>query len=287
MKLIIRSGLFFVALILVACGSEESEVADPGAAEPASRTDEPPATDMDAAPPPARASQKLDSDGAVETTPPPAAADKPDRPPMRASEMKKPDPTPPRAGNMSDPTSLTAKAPDEFKVRVKTTRGDFVIEVLRFWSPRGADRFYNLVRSGYFTNVAFFRVLEGFVAQFGIHGDPKVSRVWNSATIQDDPVKQRNQRGTIVFAKSGLPNSRSVQFFINFKDNFGLDGQGFSPFGRIEQGMDVVDSLYAGYGEGAPSGRGPSQQQIQQQGNAYLKKDFPKLDYIKRASVEE
>ena len=183
--------------------------------------------------------------------------------------------------------SLTAKAPDEFKVRVKTTRGDFVIEVLRFWSPRGADRFYNLVRSGYFTNVAFFRVLEGFVAQFGIHGDPKVSRVWNSATIQDDPVKQRNQRGTIVFAKSGLPNSRSVQFFINFKDNFGLDGQGFSPFGRIEQGMDVVDSLYAGYGEGAPSGRGPSQQQIQQQGNAYLKKDFPKLDYIKRASVEE
>ena len=200
--------------------------------------------------------------------------------------MKKPDSSPAKsAANLLDPSSLTARAPDEFKVRFTTTRGDFVLEVLRFWSPRGADRFYNLVRSGYFTDIAFFRVLDGFVAQFGIHGDPRVNRAWNSATIQDDPVKQRNQRGTIVFAKTGMPNSRSVQFFINFQDNFGLDSQGFSPFGRIVEGMDVVDSLYSGYGEGAPRGRGPSQGQIQQEGNAYLKRDFPELDYIKSAEI--
>ncbi len=276
MKLIIRSGFLFVTLILVACGSEESGGS--------------PATDKGTAPPPARASQKLESDGAEKASSPPEATSKPDRPPMRASEMKmkKPDRTPaPRANNLLDPSSLTARAPDEFKVKIETTNGYIVIDVVRFWSPHGADRFYNLVTSGYLTDVAFFRVLDGFVAQFGIHGDPKVSRVWSSATIQDDEVKQRNQRGTIVFAKSGSPNSRSVQFFLNFQDNFGLDGQGFSPFGRVSAGMEVVDSLYAGYGEGAPQGRGPSQGRLQQEGNAYLKKDFPKLDYIKRAVVEK
>ena len=279
MKLIIRSGFLFVTLILMACGSEESGGADPATAEPSSRRDRSPATDEGAAPPPARASQKLEFDGAKEAAPRP---DKPDRPPMRASEMKKPDPTPaPGAGNLLDPSSLTARAPDQFKVRFETTKGDFVLEVLRFWSPRGADRFYNLVTSGYFTDTAFFRVLDGFVAQFGIHGDPKVSKGWSSATIQDDEVKQRNQRGTIVFAKTGLSNSRSVQFFINFKDNFGLDRQGFSPFGRVVEGMEVVDSLHSGYGES------PAQGRIQQEGNVYLKRAFPNLDYIKRVVVEQ
>ena len=278
MKLVIRSGFLFVALILGACGSEES-----GEAEPASRQGSSPTADDGAPPPPARASQKRGSDS-VETVPvpPPAAPDKPAQPPMRASEMKKPDPTPaPSTGNLLDPSTLTAKAPDEFKVRLETTKGDFVLEVTRSWSPRGADRFYNLVTSGYFTDVRFFRIVPGFIAQFGIHGDPKVNGVWNSANIQDDEVKERNQRGTIVFAKTGRPNSRSVQFFLNFQDNFGLDAQGFSPFGRVAEGMNVVDALYAGYGER------PSQGRIQQEGNAYLKTDFPKLDYIKRAVVEE
>ncbi len=288
MRLIIRFGFLFAALILGACGSEESGGAEPATDVPASGQDSSPASDEGAAPPPARASQRLDSEGAENAAAPVAPPDNPDQPPMRASEMKKPDPTPaPSAGTLLNPSSLTAKAPDDFKVRVETTKDNFVIEVLRFWSPRGADRFYNLVTSGYFTDVAFFRVLDGFVAQFGIHGDPNVNRVWNSATIQDDEVKQRNQRGTIVFAKTGMPNSRSVQFFLNFQDNFSLDSQGFSPFGRVTEGMEVVDSLYSGYGEGGPQGRGPSQGQLQQEGNAYLRRDFPKLDYIKRAVVEE
>ena len=201
--------------------------------------------------------------------------------------MKKDRETVPTAGKILDPTSLTARAPEEFKVRFETTNGDFVIEVFRFWSPRGADRFYNLAQSGYFTDIAFFRVLDGFVAQFGIHGDPKVNQAWRLATIQDDAVKQRNQRGSIVFAKTGQPHSRSVQFFINFQDNFGLDNQGFSPFGRVVEGMSVVDSLHSGYGEGGPGGRGPSQDRIEQEGNPYLKRAFPKLDYIQRAVVQE
>ena len=275
MKLIIRSGFLFVTLILMACGSEESGGADPATAEPSFRRDRSPITDEGAAPPP---SQKLRSEGAKEAAP---APDKPDRPPMGASEMKKPDPAPaPSAGNLLNPSSLTARAPDQFKVKFETTKGDVVLEVLRFWSPRGADRFYNLVTSGYFKDTAFFRVVNGFVAQFGIHGDPGVSQAWRSATIQDDEVKEQNQRGTIVFATSG-PNSRTVQFFINFKDNFGLDRQGFSPFGRVVEGMEVVDSLHSSYGES------PSQGRIQQEGNVYLKRDFPNLDYIKRAVVEE
>ena len=283
MKLIIRSGFLSVALILGACGSEESGGTEPATDEPASRQDTSPAADDGAAaPPPARASQKLDSDSAETVPVPPAAPDKPAQPPMRASQMKKTEPTPaPSVGNLLDHSSLTAKAPDEFKVRLETTTGDVVIEVVRSWSPRGADRFYNLVTSGYFTDVRFFRIVPGFIAQFGIHGDPKVSRVWSSANILDDEVKQRNQRGTIVFAKTGRPNSRSVQFFLNFQDNFGLDAQGFSPFGRVVEGMDVVDSLYSGYGER------PSQGRIQQEGNTYLEADFPKLDHIKRAVLEE
>ena len=196
MKRIIRSGFVLVTLILMACGSEES------------------GGDEGAAPPPVRASQKLESEGTREAAP---APDKPDRSPMRASEMKKPDPTPaPSAGNLLNPSSLTARAPDQFKVRFETTKGDFVLEVLRFWSPRGADRFYNLVTSGYFTDTAFFRVLNGFVAQFGIHGDPRVSQAWSSATIQDDEVKQRNQRGTIVFAKTGHTQQQVGSVFHQF-----------------------------------------------------------------------
>jgi peptidyl-prolyl cis-trans isomerase A (cyclophilin A) len=161
-----------------------------------------------------------------------------------------------------------------------------VVEVHRDWAPRGADRFYNLVKNGFFDNARFFRVIEGFMVQFGINGDPNIAAVWRDADIKDDPVKQSNQRGTITFATAG-PNTRTTQVFINFGDNAALDGQGFSPFGKVVSGMEVVDKLYGGYGEGAPNGNGPDQGLVQSQGNAYLEQDFPKLDFIKTATIAE
>jgi peptidyl-prolyl cis-trans isomerase A (cyclophilin A) len=183
-----------------------------------------------------------------------------------------------------DPSKLTATAPDTFKVQFDTTKGKFTVEVTRSLSPNGADRFYNLVRSGYFTDIAFFRVIPGFMCQFGIHGDPAVSAKWRDANIADDPVKGSNTRGTITFATAG-PGTRTTQLFINFGDNVGLDGQGFSPFGKVIEGMDVVDKINSEYGEGAPGGNGPNQGRVQMEGNAYLKKDFPNLDYIKSATI--
>jgi peptidyl-prolyl cis-trans isomerase A (cyclophilin A) len=183
-----------------------------------------------------------------------------------------------------DPSKLTATAPDTFKAQFDTTKGKFTVEVTRSLSPNGADRFYNLVKSGYFTDIAFFRVIPGFMCQFGIHGDPAVSAKWRGANIADDPVKGSNTRGTITFATAG-PGTRTTQLFINFGDNVGLDGQGFSPFGKVTEGMDVVDKINGEYGEGAPGGNGPNQGEIQMEGNAYLKKEFPKLDYIKSATI--
>jgi peptidyl-prolyl cis-trans isomerase A (cyclophilin A) len=184
----------------------------------------------------------------------------------------------------ADPAKLTATAPDTFKAQFDTTKGKFTVEVTRSLSPNGADRFYNLVRSGFFTDIAFFRVIPGFMCQFGIHGDPAVSAKWRDANITDDPVKGSNTRGTITFATAG-PNTRTTQLFINFGDNVGLDGQGFSPFGKVTEGMDVVDKINSEYGEGAPQGNGPDQGRVQMEGNAYLKKDFPNLDYIKSATI--
>ena len=189
-----------------------------------------------------------------------------------------------RAGDLSDPASLTEKAPAVYKAKFDTSKGAFVIEVHRDWAPNGADRFYNLVKNGFYNDVRFFRVLDGFMAQFGINGNPNLSAVWRDANIKDDPVKQSNTRGTVTFATSG-PNSRTTQVFINFGDNAGLDGQGFSPFGKVVSGMDVVDALYGGYGEGAPRGDGPDQGRVQTQGNAYLEKAYPKLDYVKTATI--
>ncbi len=184
----------------------------------------------------------------------------------------------------ADPAKLTAKAPETFKAQFDTTKGKFTIEVTRSLAPNGADRFYNLVRSGYFTDVAFFRVVPGFMCQFGIHGDPNVSAKWREATIPDDPVKGSNTRGTITFATAG-PNTRTTQLFINFGNNVNLDGMGFSPFGKVIAGMDVVDKINGEYGDGPPGGNGPDQSRIQTEGNAYLKKDFPNLDYIKSATI--
>ena len=188
------------------------------------------------------------------------------------------------AGSFDNPAALTATAPDTFKAEFVTTKGNFTVEVDRALSPNGADRFYNLVRSGFFSDVAFFRVIPGFMCQFGIHGDPAVAAKWRDANIPDDAVQGSNTRGAITFATAG-PGTRTTQLFINFGDNVGLDGQGFSPFGKVTDGMDVVDKINSEYGEGAPNGRGPDQGRIQNEGNSYLKKDFPDLDYIKSASV--
>lgn len=182
------------------------------------------------------------------------------------------------------PDSLTETAPDVFQARFETSKGDFVIEVRRAWSPNGADRFYNLVGNGYYDDVRFFRVIEGFMVQFGIHGDTAVSAAWRGRRITDDTVAQSNTRGFVSYAKGG-PNSRTTQVFINFADNGGLDGMGFSPFGRVTEGMEVVDALYSEYGEGAPSGTGPDQARIQLEGNAYLEENFPELDFVRKATI--
>jgi peptidyl-prolyl cis-trans isomerase A (cyclophilin A) len=182
------------------------------------------------------------------------------------------------------PANATATAPAVYKVKFTTTKGDFTVEVHRDWAPLGADRFYNLVKLGFFSDVAFFRCIKGFMVQFGIAADPQVAKLWRSAEIKDDPVKQSNKRGTITFATAG-PNMRTSQVFINFVDNKMLDGMGFAPFGKVVDGMKTVDALESQYGEGAPEGHGPAQDRIQREGNAYLKADFPKLDYIKSATL--
>lgn len=185
---------------------------------------------------------------------------------------------------LGNPAALNEQAPAVYKVNVETSKGPFVLEIHRDWAPVGADRFYNLVKNGFYDNDRFFRVISGFMVQFGINGDPKVSAVWHQADIKDDPVRQSNSRGMITFATAG-PNTRTTQVFINFADNGALDRMGFAPFGRVVSGMNVVDALYNGYGEGAPRGNGPDQQRIQTQGNAYLTHDFAKLDYIKKATI--
>jgi len=175
------------------------------------------------------------------------------------------------------------QAPAAYAVKLVTTKGEIVIDVARDWAPKGADRFYTLVRSGYFTKVAFFRVLEGFMAQVGMSGDPELNGKWREKKIDDDPVVESNKRGMVTFATAGK-NSRTTQFFINFKDNTSLDRMGFAPFGKVRD-MAVADKLYAGYGEGWPSGKGPNQKTISEEGAKYLKAKFPKLDYIKRAEI--
>jgi len=176
------------------------------------------------------------------------------------------------------------RAPDTYKVTLATSKGDFSLEVNRDWAPRGADRFYRLVRDGFFDGARFFRVLPGFVVQFGISQDPAMNRLWREQRIPDDPVKESNRRGAITFATSG-PNSRTTQVFINLGDNRRLDGMGFAAFGRVVAGMNVVEELYSGYGEGAPGGKGPAQEAIQTQGGPYLERNFPLLDHIRSAAI--
>lgn len=194
-------------------------------------------------------------------------------------------PTPPNPASphpaLTNPALASEKAPDKFKAKISTTKGDFTLEITREWAPLGADRFYNMVKIGYFNDVAFFRNVKGFMVQFGIHGDPAVNTAWRSSTLQDDPVVQSNLPGFITYAKTSLPNSRSTQFFINFGNNARLDGMGFAPFGKVVEGMNIVESLFNGYGETPSQAQGA----IQSQGNAFLRDNFPNLDYIKSAAI--
>jgi peptidyl-prolyl cis-trans isomerase A (cyclophilin A) len=185
---------------------------------------------------------------------------------------------------LMNPAALTEQAPLVYTTRFDTSKGMFIIEVHRDWAPNGADRFYNLVKNGFFDEDRFFRVITGFMVQFGINGTPLLSAQWENANIKDDPVTQSNEQGFVTFATRG-PNTRTTQVFINYKDNHGLDSQGFAPFGQVTLGMAVVESLYSGYGEGAPRGSGPSQSRIQADGNPYLLSQFPKLDYITKAAI--
>jgi peptidyl-prolyl cis-trans isomerase A (cyclophilin A) len=181
--------------------------------------------------------------------------------------------------SLLNPASLHAQAPAVYKAQFMTTKGDIVLEVHRDWAPIGADRFYNLVKNGFFNNTAFFRVVPGFMVQFGLAANPAVNKAWQTANIKDDPVKQSNKRGMLTFAKTSLPNSRSTQLYINFGDNAGLDPQGFAPIGSVVEGMDVVDKIYAGYGER------PEQDKITDEGDAYIMKNFPMIDKIKMAKI--
>jgi peptidyl-prolyl cis-trans isomerase A (cyclophilin A) len=183
------------------------------------------------------------------------------------------------SAKLTNPAQLTETAPDKYQVNFETTKGEIIVDVTRAWAPNGADRFYNLVKNGFYDNCRFFRVVKNFMVQFGINGDPKINRVMMNANIPDDKPKQSNTRGFITFAMSSQPNSRTTQVFISFRDNSFLDAQGFAPFGKVSKGMDIVDAINNEYGEN------PDQTQVQMQGNAYLQKAFPNLDYVKSATI--
>ena len=217
------------------------------------------------------------------TTPAKPATQKPAtgtaKPTTQKPATAKPAPPKPSSAALRNPAALKETAPATFNVNFVTTAGSFVLQVTRAWAPKGADRFYNLVKHGYYNDTRFFRVVPNFMVQFGINGDPKLQDVWREASIADDPVTQSNKRGFVTFAKRNMPNSRSTQVFINFKDNTGLDGQGFAPFGQVISGMDVVDKINAEYGEEPDQGR------IQFEGNAYLAKEFPRLTVMKSVTI--
>jgi peptidyl-prolyl cis-trans isomerase A (cyclophilin A) len=243
--------------------SETKPAEQPKAAAPAEVKPETPAPPAEAKPETATASQPA-------TAPAPAA--------------KTPAAAPPRAGfdrALLRPAALAEKAPDTFQVKFETTRGDFTVTVTRASAPLGADRFYNLVKHHFYDNASFFRVVPGFVVQFGISAYPPVAAAWANANIKDEPVVGSNKRGYLTYAKTSIPNTRSTQVFINLKDNPGLDRQGFSPFGAVDgNGMNVVEMLYDQYGD-----NGPDQEQLTKLGKPYLDKNFPKVDSIKTATL--
>jgi peptidyl-prolyl cis-trans isomerase A (cyclophilin A) len=187
-------------------------------------------------------------------------------------------------GQKPEEAAAPAPVPPVYRVKLETSRGPVTLEITRAWAPEGADRFYRLVEKGFYDDARFFRVVRDFVVQFGINGDPAVEARWRNLTIADDPVDHSNLRGTITFANSG-PNTRTTQVFINLRDNKRLDHSGFAPFGQVVEGMENVDHFYNAYGDSPPRGYGPDQSLIESQGNAYLESKFPRLDYIKRATI--
>jgi len=221
---------------------------------------------------------------ATSPTPTPATAEASPTPtPVATPEPKK------EAPKTTAAKALPEKAPDTFKVNMDTSKGLIVMVCHKAWAPRGVDHFYDLVKLHFYDGARFFRVIQTprpFMAQFGINGDPKTNATWSSANIPDDPsTGHMNTRGMVTYGQTNAPNSRSTQLFINFADNSFLASQGFPPICEVTTGMEVADQLYSGYGEGAPSGSGPNQSLIQAQGNAYLEKEFPRLDYIKKATI--
>ncbi len=212
---------------------------------------------------------------------PPAERATPERAAPERAAVPLPEGVDPR---LADPANFTERAPDTYAVELVTSEGPIIIDVTRAWAPNGADRFYNMVRSGLLTDVAFFRVVDGFMAQAGLPGIPALAGVWNTASIPDDPRTQSNTTGMVSFAATSMPNSRSTQFFINTVDNTNLDDMGFAPFGRVRD-MTTVGRLYSGYGDGPPRGRGPMQARIVREGNTYLRAEFAELDYIERARI--
>lgn len=266
-------------LSLAATGCKQQEPAPPVAtpiekpADPTAAVAQAPAAAVEAVPP------------AVPAEPPPAAPAAAEAAPAAVTAEGAAAPAAAVNPALLDPSKATEQAPATYKVKLTTTEGDIVVQVTRDWAPKGADRFFNLVKLGYFADVSFFRVIPGFMAQFGIHGEPTVNEKWREARIDDDPTgKQSNKRGYLTFAMAG-PNTRTTQLFINLVDNPNLNDMGFAPFGQIVEGLDLIDKIHGGYGEGQPRGMGPSQPLVQMQGNAYLKKEFPELDYIKSAAI--
>jgi peptidyl-prolyl cis-trans isomerase A (cyclophilin A) len=250
--------LLAVVLALAACATQ------PHAAPPPTTVSLPPALPDPAAP------------MRVAMSAPPAAPTPP-RPPV-VPEASGP-------GVLLDPSLATARAPDVYRVRFRTTQGDFVVVVHRSWAPHGADRFYNLVDAGFYNGTRFFRAIAGFMVQWGISGDPAVSAAWHEARVVDDPHVHSNTRATISFAKTGAPDSATTQVFVSYGDNSRLDAMRFTPFGEIVEGMGALDALYPGYGEGEPGGKGPSQGRMEKEGDAYLD-GFPLLDRVIDARVE-
>lgn len=235
-------------------------------------------------PAPEPAPDKSAQEAAKKAPEKPAAADA-SKPPAKAE----PEPTPLPADAhpaLTDPSKATEQAPATFTCQLDTTQGTIDIEVTRAWAPIGADRFYNLCKVGYFEGARFFRNIEGFMVQFGMSAYPASTSVWKDATIKDDPVTQTNAPLMVTFAKTGKPDSRSTQIFINHGNNKNLDSMGFAPFGKVVSGADVVGKLYAGYGEGAPRGRGPRQDILGAYGEVYLADQFPKLDKIEKTTVK-
>jgi len=233
------------------------------------------------APPPEQPKAEAPAPPKAETPAPAASA--PGTPASAPAAASAPAPTPKPGFDRAllRAALLKDKAPDTFQVKFTTTRGDFTVTVHRDWAPIGADRFYNLVKHHFYDNASFFRVVPGFVVQFGLSAYPPVSAAWDQANIHDEPVTQSNKRGYLTYAKTNSPNTRSTQIFINLKDNPGLDRQGFSPFGVVDgKGMNIVEMLYDQYGD-----NGPEQDQISKLGKPYIDKGWPKLDSIKTATI--